>query len=194
MKKELPFLSLMDAIITLSCGENSTRRLSERCRERVKSALSLYQNDPSTFLVMTGGFITPGNPSDAQLMREHAVKEGIPSSSIYVDEQSLDTIGNALFTKMNVIIPQGWNDLTIVTHESHMRRVQEIFSFVYGDAYNLFYEQVPHTIPPKREERGREQTSLSLFYDLFKHIPAGDHGAMLEKLLDGNHPCYKKRK
>lgn len=159
----------------------------------MERAVSLYHTFPGTPLVMTGGIVTPG-ASDACAMREYLLEKKIPPDLIYLEESALDTIGNAVFTKKEVVIPQQWNTLAIVTHESHMKRVQEIFSFVYGDNYQLSYEAVSHIISPTVKELEEEQRSLLLFRDRFKGVMAGDHPAMLERLLDGTHPAYEPKK
>jgi uncharacterized SAM-binding protein YcdF (DUF218 family) len=53
----------------------------------------------------------------AHLMKDYALREGIPDDMIVVQDKSLDTVGDALFTKIEVTELKGWRNLAVVTHE-----------------------------------------------------------------------------
>jgi len=69
-------------------------------------------------------------------------KYGIPWDSILEENVSLDTIGNAYFSRVMHIDPLEITDITIVTSDFHMERTRLIFNKVFSledRGYNLCF-------------------------------------------------------
>src|SRR5579872_3621068 len=96
----------LDAVVALS-GEFSAdlNSIGPGTKQRMDTAISVV-NSEDVPLVVSGNYPfrwrkAPPIPL-AQLMRDYAVDQGVPSSMIIVQDKSLDTIGDALFTKIEV--------------------------------------------------------------------------------------------
>jgi len=56
----------------------------------------------------------------------------IPSSKIFAETTSYDTISNAFYSRTSFTDIVGWRRLLIVTNEFHMDRTREIFQWIFG--------------------------------------------------------------
>ncbi|MBC8167085.1 MAG: YdcF family protein [Bryobacteraceae bacterium] len=52
---------------------------------------------------------------------------------------SLDTIGNAWFSKVLHVDPAGWRSMLIITSEFHMQRTRAIFEWIYSMEAAAYY-------------------------------------------------------
>lgn len=111
----------------------------------------------------------------------------IPPSAIFCETKSRDTVGDALFTKLDFAIPNDWRKLCIVTSDYHVKRAKRIFEFVYGKKYKL--EMVGSKTLRKKQYKSRESRSLNAFMKTFENIHAGNDSAILNRLKN-SHPLY----
>lgn len=101
-----------DAIVAVS-GGNTQLRTAE--------AIQLYQNGWGNYLVFSGAAKDDTGPSNAAVMRAQALRAGVASSNIIIDETSRTTHENAqnvdaLFKQNNI------NSVIVVTSPYHQRR------------------------------------------------------------------------
>src|SRR3989338_4875842 len=115
-----------DTAIALSHHLTWDGRMTVQTRERVERAFDHYRyNDRrkcpyANTLTMSGGAADPEMPrTHASVMREHALALGVPDPHIYSDESSLDTIGEAVFTKQMIVMPQNFRRVMVITHAYH---------------------------------------------------------------------------
>lgn len=64
-----------------------------------------------------------------------------------METYSLDTIGNAFFSRVIHVQPRGWRRVLVITSDFHLERVQAAFTWVYGLTPNpiesgVYYEAV----------------------------------------------------
>ena len=102
----------VDAIVAISGGDTQAR---------TEQAISLYKNGWANTLVFSGAAADKSGPSNAEAMKKQAVDEGVPASSILLDETSENTSQNAtntheLFTKHDI------HSVILVTSAYHQRR------------------------------------------------------------------------
>jgi len=67
-----------------------------------------------------------------------------------MEQSSLDTIGNAWFSRMIHVLPRGFGRLLVITSAFHMPRTEAVFRWVYGldgpgPRCKLTFEEVPDT-------------------------------------------------
>lgn len=96
-------------------------------------------NTGSVLLLMSGGISNPKIPiSEAELMRQYCIENGIYKDNIIVEDNSLDTIGNAFFTRKIIDAIPNISDIYVISSCYHMNRAKYIFINCYGEhGYNL---------------------------------------------------------
>lgn len=85
--------------------------------------------------------------TEAAAGARYLARHGVAADRILLEALSMDTIGNAYFTKLLHVDPAGWSRLLIVTSEFHMPRTQAIFDWVFGfepGRYELRYAASPN--------------------------------------------------
>jgi uncharacterized SAM-binding protein YcdF (DUF218 family) len=104
-----------DAIIVLS-GDRG---------ERIVKAASLYHKGYGKYFVISGGPVYE-NVTQAELMKEHAMKLGVPEKAIILEDRADSTYENAHFVK-NIIKNYPIHSAIVVSSNYHMRRARMIF-------------------------------------------------------------------
>jgi hypothetical protein len=97
-------------------------------------------------------------------------------------------VGQAVFTKRDIVVPSDWNKLVVVSHDYHIDRVSKIFDFVYGPGFDIVYESVRGNDIPK-EVIEYQKISLDSFLRNFEGLAVGDDDAILIRMYD-KHPLY----
>lgn len=121
-------------------------------------------------------------------MRDRAIDAyGISPDRVLVDTAARDTVGDAVFTKLNLANGRNWSRICVVTSDYHAARSLQIFRFVYGAGYMIDAVGVPAEMSVGRAES--EMASLNTFSATFSGIESGDDVAILTRLL-GRHPFY----
>ena len=99
-----------DAIVVFS-GDNGPR--TEKGVELLKEGLGEY-------LILSGGIVYD-DVTMAELMKNHAIKLGVPKEKILIDDKASTTHENAEFTK-EIIEENNFKSIIVVTSEYHSRR------------------------------------------------------------------------
>jgi uncharacterized SAM-binding protein YcdF (DUF218 family) len=130
-----------DAVVALS-GDFSPDliNIGPGTQERMDTALALIETHDVP-LIVSGNYpfrwrTAPPRPL-AHLMKNYAVEQGVPDSMIVVQDSSLDTVGDALCTKVAVTEPRGWEKLKVVTSNAHIPRSKQVFEHVMGPGYEI---------------------------------------------------------
>ena len=103
-------LNKADAIVVFS-GDNGPR--TEKGVELLKEGLGDY-------LILSGGVVYD-DVTMAELMKNHALKLGVPENKILLDDKASTTHENAEFTK-EIIEENNFKSVIVVTSEYHSRR------------------------------------------------------------------------
>lgn len=175
-----------DVVIALGHG-NGDLPLTEQSKIRVETALDSLGN--GTYKICLSG-------RASEKMLKH-IGNRVEYTDIYVDDLSEDTVGNAVFTKLNFAVPEGWKNILVVSSESHIPRVRKIFNFVYGPNFHLDFLGVFYN---ENGDRSNEIESLLAFDRTFRGINSGDDEAIdpgddkaIVKRLFERHSCYEGR-
>ncbi len=94
--------------------------------ERLKLAIELYNNKRASYILFTGGKGKDGNISEAKIMKEKALSQGIPESAILTEEESNNTTENILCSMLVLerkFLLQNINRLIIVSSPFHIQRL-----------------------------------------------------------------------
>ena len=101
-----------DVIVVFS-GDNGPR--TEKGVELLKEGLGNY-------IILSGGVIYD-DVTMAELMKNHALKLGVPENKILLDDKASTTHENAEFTK-EIIEENNFKSVIVVTSEYHSRRAK----------------------------------------------------------------------
>lgn len=101
-----------DAIVAVSGGDTSAR---------AEEAITLYKNGWAQFLIFSGAAADKSGPSNARVMEQQAIDEGVDPNDIIIEEQSETTSENAQKTS-NIFDTYNIQSAIIVTSAYHERR------------------------------------------------------------------------
>lgn len=107
-----------DAIIAVSGGDTTAR---------TQEAIDLFKNGWGELLVFSGAALDKSGPSNAEVMRNQALQQGISPGVIRIEEESATTAENALETK-SILKEEGVQSAILVTSSYHAKRTQLEFS------------------------------------------------------------------
>lgn len=101
-----------DVIIAVSGGDTTAR---------TQKAIDLYMDGWANKLIFSGAASDRSGPSNAAVMREQALEQGVPSEAIYTEEQSETTKQNAERTQ-DILQDENIKTAILVTSRYHMKR------------------------------------------------------------------------
>ena len=132
-------------------------------RERINHAIALYQSERVEKLIFTGGTRKEGYPSEGEVARKFAIKQGIPSHDIIYETRSKDTYQNLVNTRL-LMQKHKLHHVIIVSDPYHMARAVAI-------AQDLGIPAPPSPTPTSRYTEASEQVRWKFFieesYSLF---------------------------
>lgn len=180
-----------DALLVLGCGIDESGELIDDARLSVKIAAKLFKQQVAPLIIFTGNYSYKANfvprISESQAMKDDAITLGIPAEKIHIETESKDTLGNAYFTKVNLLEPLALRRIAILRGPNQSEeRVRYIFDKVLGQQYD--YELVDRD-ENRPEEQKRERKSLVVVRNWLKDVEDGDEGAVY-KVMCARHPAY----
>lgn len=119
-------LEKSDVIIAISGGDTAAR---------TEEAIRLYKDGWAPYLLFSGA-ARSGDISNAESMRSYAISKGVPSSKIFIEEESATTYENAKLSR-DIIEKQGWKKIILVTSPYHQKRASMTFNFVLNNDVKL---------------------------------------------------------
>jgi uncharacterized SAM-binding protein YcdF (DUF218 family) len=180
-----------EALVVHGAGLTPENELPKKAIQRMDTAISAWGNEIADHMIVSGGYSfmrnTPPPVSEASVMEKYAIENGVPDASILKEARSLDTIGNALFTKTDIIIPKNLGEhIGVVTSWSHMPRALEIFQHVMGKDFEITGIPAPENVTLM--DKGYEMIGELMMREVFRGTKPGDDEAIrdrLEKLVPG---------
>lgn len=172
-----------DAAFVLGTSTNK-----EIFKYRVEKAADLYARGVVKSIIFSGkwwgGLIKKPKHTEAELMSTYARSLGVPKKDIYLEEDSLNTIGNYYFTKKNILKPRNIKNLVVITHSTHVSKARFIAQKVLGSEYKTRF-----VLDKKQVDVQVMHKNVSDIKFFFKAIKNGDD-ASIKNLLT-HHPYYK---
>lgn len=189
---------MTSAIVVLGKGINEDGTITREAERSVKRAAELFKTSKFDMVVMSGRWsytmdYTPSK-TEAEAMKEYAVKLGIPAESILLEEESLDTLGNAYYTKRLLDDVGGVTSITVVTVDFHRDRSKYIFEKIFGPKIKLdFATSSTEYIDADTARQHQEYNAraLATIKRLLDGVPSGD-GERMRKVFETIHPLYAK--
>ncbi|ASA21927.1 YdcF family protein [Paenibacillus donghaensis] len=95
-------------------------------KERLDYGLKLYKEGKFASFIVSGGLDQPDlKYTEGEGMRNYLVAQGVPESSIYVENKATSTYENLRFSK-DIMNRESFQSALIITHTYHGRRSLEI--------------------------------------------------------------------
>ena len=108
-----------DAIVVFAGGVGESGQAGGGYQERVKQAIDLYQAGYAPAIVLSSGFVYSFR--EAEVMRAVAVDNGIPASSILLEQKAASTRDNVVLVKA-ILDAHQWTRILLISSPYHMRR------------------------------------------------------------------------
>ncbi|ULJ62518.1 YdcF family protein [Wielerella bovis] len=124
-------------------------------RERINHALILYQTERVDKLIFTGGTPKKGFPTEAEVARWFAIKQGVPERDIIFETRSKDTYQNLANTRL-MMQKHHVKNVIIVTDPYHMARAMTM-------AQDLGIRASPSPTPTSRYNTATRKTRWRFF-------------------------------
>ncbi len=111
---------LGDAVIVFGAMVWKGGKPSPSLRRRAAHGASMVRSGKAPVLIATGG-IRKYPPSEASLIRELAIEQGVPDAQVIVDENSFSTVDSARICA-GIMKRHGWTKAWVVSDSYHLPR------------------------------------------------------------------------
>lgn len=180
---------MIDAVIILSNHMNAEGQLNDESARRASKGVEVFKESNAKVIITCGwAYRNDSSIAIGDAFKHHLVERyEINDEKILVETTSRDTVGDAYFTKINIVDPSQWKRLIVVTSDYHVKRTIEVFNFVYGDRYwiSVVGAQTRHD----SEKHLAENNSLEAFRHTFTGVTKGNDFDILNALKI-RHPFY----
>jgi len=129
-------------------------------------------NVNNDLMLVTGGKVTSGVGvlSEAEVMQQLAIKEGVKKSQTILEDQSMNLIENALYSK-DLLEEQGIESIIVITSDFHMARSLKVFQAVLGSSF-LLDSREDHPTLSEEEKNTTAKVEAIMGPKLKEHLAA----------------------
>jgi len=172
-----------EIIVVLGGGVRADGSPTRSTLERPVGAAALARSLPHAAIICSGSHGVGHRPtrSEAALMADVLTANGVEPERIFLEDESRDTIGNAVHVAERYLASIAPRPIHLVTSPFHLARSVETFGLVLGPAWKITgHASGTDTVDPERartELRFAEQTRLFL-----DGTRPGDIAAIADKL------------
>jgi len=120
--------------------------------------------------------------TEAQVMADIIVAEGISAKRILLEDQSFDTLGNAIFTVDRYLSGKKGGTLYVVTSAFHMERALYLFRHVLGPKWTVIAYESPEWSKETRQPGA--PAALKRAQDFCAGTQPGDLATLKKRLFE----------
>ncbi|MDF2905896.1 MAG: hypothetical protein K0R34_1217 [Herbinix sp.] len=164
--EEAMSLEEVDCILVLGAGVWSDNRPSAMLEDRLKLGAELYQSGTSSRLLMSGDHGRL-QYDEVNVMKQYAVKKGIPSGNIFMDHAGFSTY-ESMYRARDIFEA---DKLVIVTQKYHLYRALYIADRLGIEAYGVASDPREYAGQNYRELREVLARAKDYFYCLLQPKP-----------------------
>ncbi|HEV8229666.1 MAG TPA: YdcF family protein [Candidatus Limnocylindria bacterium] len=178
-----PLTAYPELIVVLGGGMRPDGSPAPATLARAAAAADLARAHPDAAIICSGSHGVGRRPhrSEAASMAGLIAEAGIERDRLFVEEESRDTIGNAVFVAERYLTALTPRPLYLVTSPFHLERSVETFRLVLGAAWPI--QGVASAPAPDDAERAKHERRFQQQTRLFLGgFGAGDVAAMSAKL------------
>lgn len=153
-------MSNIDVILILGQGLNTDDSVPEHVRHEIIYATQLCKEKNIPAIIFSGNYWGLRQHSIAQISEAQTMKqfaETLPTSNLQfiLEDKSLDTISNMIFSKV-LIDEHNWHNILVLSATPHLFRVEAIAKRVFGSRYIIQYH-------------GHQPITTKIQYRYYKH-------------------------
>jgi uncharacterized SAM-binding protein YcdF (DUF218 family) len=159
---------------------------SPATRARAHRAAQLARERPELVLICSGDRppdAPAGPPSEAALMRDLIAASGIASERIALEDESQDTLGNAVLVAVRYLKDIEPRPLSLITSPFHLERATETFRHVLGYPWQILAVAADET-PDDVSHAPLETRYLQETTEFFAGLRPGDLRAIMRRLRE----------
>jgi len=177
-----------DAVIVLANEMDKDGVLNKESSLRANLAAQMARDYKIPFVITCGwAYRADSDVKIADAFKSYIVKLGVRAEQILTEENSRDTVGDAVFTRLNLVEPLGLRKFYVVTSNYHVPRTTKVFNFVYGS--NFSFDVIGADVEFDDSFLSKETESEIAFDRTFCNVNNGDMAQIMEALRN-NHPFY----
>jgi hypothetical protein len=153
---------------------------------RAHRAAQLARERPELMLICSGDRqleAADGTPSEAALLQDLVAGWGVAAERIVVEDQSRDTIGNAVLTAIRYLRDIEPRPLAVITSPFHLERATETFRHVLGYPWQIEAVASDET-DDDLARAARETRYLQETTTFFAGVRPGDFPMMARRLRE----------
>jgi len=194
---------VFDAVLVPGGGLRPDGSVPPWVRRRLDRAIEVRAN--AYVMPLSRGTVHKPPPLDdagfpvgeADACADYLRRRGVPDGRILVESFSVDTIGNAYFSRVVHADPLGLRRLHVVTSRFHIERTEAVFGWVYGmppDGFRLSFEAVgddgldPAALAARAEKERAALAALAPTMERVRTLRA------LHRWLFFEHEAYRGRR
>ncbi len=167
--------------------------MTEVLKKRLDKSIEFYKKGKIQKILLSGGAANRiAGKSETEEMLKYLIQKEIPKNILLKEDRSLDTFGNAYFSKL-IVKRHKFDEIIIFTSDYHLRRAKIIFEKVFGTKYDLkFVKCGGWTIPLMFFVLSGYENQIYKITKIFlKSSKDGDEKSIMEKIFNF-HPFYVK--
>lgn len=177
-----------DAVIVLANEMDKDGVLNKESSLRASLAAKMVKDYKIPHVITCGwAYRADSDVKIADAFKSYIVKLGVSAGQILTEENSRDTVGDAVFTRLNLVEPLGLRKFYVVTSNYHVARTRKVFNFVYGSNFSL--DVIGADVEFDDGFLSKETESEIAFDRTFCNVNIGDMAQIMETLRR-NHPFY----
>ena len=166
--------------------------LSDESKGRAKKAIEIFNSGHFDYIITSGwNYREDSKLKISDVMAEFIIGNfDIQSDKVVKDENSRDTVGDAIFTKRNIVNQYNISKLTVVTSDYHEKRTEYIFRRVfYKTNIQLEFKSSKTKLLFDETTISIENLSMNRFKETFAGVDFENENQVLEALTT-RHPFY----
>lgn len=162
---------------------------------RVERALEVFEAGVAARVIFTGrtGVYGPAQPAvtEAAAMAAYAKQCGLPAEAVLLEEHARDTLGNAYFVRRDLLQPNDWRSIRVVTNDFHLSRAAWVFRKVLGPRYDFSFTSAPSGFSPDELiVRALDECRVYVFLNEWLATVEDGDELSVESIMRHHHPVY----
>ena len=181
-----------DAILVLGSSLTPDGYINDVDKARLQKVAELYKEGIASAIIVCGSNGYKGlnevNTTEAEAYANYLQSFNIEPDSIYLENESKESLGNILFAKMQILAKHTWRNLLVIpTYKHSTERIEYLLKKILGAEYDWHILRVGQSDDSANAER--EALALKLSKDINDKFTDGDTKAIYDGLME-NHPAY----